>query len=134
MEWRWKDLKGLDSTISKYETSLGGDQVQSEGTPAHEDNLSDSKAEGTMAITLVADDAPPMSTTPEPVTSPPGEELTRSMEVDDGDDRQPPASPVSRREDDLLTGSDAVGVEGEVANLVVLSPRGSDDGTKGASI
>ena len=30
MEWRWKDLKGLDSTISQYKASLGGDQVQSE--------------------------------------------------------------------------------------------------------
>ena len=65
MEWRQKDLKGLDSTISQYESSLGGAQVQSEGTPAHEDDLSDSKAKGAMATTPVADDAPTVSTAPE---------------------------------------------------------------------
>ena len=44
----------------------------------------------------------------------------------DADDCQPPASPVSWGEDDLLTGSDVVGVEGEMANLKVSSPRGHD--------
>ena len=56
------------------------------------------------------------------------------MEVDDRDDRQPPASPVSHREDKLLTGNNAVGVEGEMANLTVSSPEGYDGGDKGASI
>ena len=65
-----------------------------------------------MATTLVADDAPPVSATPEPLTPPPGEEQTNSMEVDDGDDRQPLASPISYREDKLLTGRNAVGVGG----------------------
>ena len=93
-------------------------------------------AEGTqeMATTLVADDAPTVSAIPEPLTSPPGEEQTCSMEVDDGDDHQPPASPVSHGEDELLTGGDTVGVEGEMANLTVSSPRGYDGGDKGASI
>ena len=58
MEQRRRDLKGLEATISQYESSLGGAQVQPEGTPAHEDDPSDSEAEGAMAITLVADDAP----------------------------------------------------------------------------
>ena len=44
MELRWKDLKGLDSTISQYEVSLGGDQVQSEGTLARDDDPSNSEA------------------------------------------------------------------------------------------
>ena len=87
-----------------------------------------------MAATPVADDAPPVSATPEPLTSPPGDDQTHFMEVDDGDDRQPPASPVFHREDELLTGGDAVGVEGEMANLTVSSPGGSDDGDEGASI
>ena len=87
-----------------------------------------------MAATPVADDAPPVSTTPEPLTSPPGEDQTCSMEVDDGDDRQPPASPVSHWEDELLTGRDVVGVEGEMANLTVSSPGGGDGGDEGASI
>ena len=87
-----------------------------------------------MATTLVADDAPAVSATPEPLTSPPGEEQTCSMEVGDGDDHQPPASPVSHRENELLTGRDAVGVEGEMANLMVSSPGGYDGGDEGASI
>ena len=110
MERRWKDLKGLEVTISEYESSLGRARVPPEETPASEDDLSDSGAGATMATTPVTDDAPPVSATPEPLTSPPGEEQTRSMEVDDGDDRQPLASPVSYREDELLTGSDVVGV------------------------
>ena len=79
-----------------------------------------------MATTSVANDAPPVSAMPEPLTTPPGEEQTHSMEVDDGDDHQPPASLVSYREDKLLTGGNAVGVEGEMTNLMVSSPRGYD--------
>ena len=86
-----------------------------------------------MATTPVADDTPPVSTMPEPLTPPPGEEQTHSMEVDDGDDCQPPASPISYREDKILTGGNAVGVEGEMANLKVSSPGGYDDSDKGAS-
>ena len=39
-----------------------------------------------MATTPVADDAPAVSAAPESLTSPPGEEQTCSMEVDDGDE------------------------------------------------
>ena len=139
MEQRQKDLKGLEATISQYESSLRRAWVQPEGTLASEDNPSDSGAEGAqeaeMATTPVADDTPAVSAMPEPLTSPPGEEQTCSMEVDDGDDHQPPASPVSHREDELLTGSDAVGVGGgEMANLTVSSPGGYDGGDEGASI
>ena len=109
-------------------------QVQPEGTPASEDDLSNSEAEGAMATTPVANDAPPASAAPEPLTSPPGEEQTSSMEVDDGDDRQPLASPVSHREDELLTGGGVVSLEGEMANLTVSSPKGHDGGDEGASI
>ena len=56
------------------------------------------------------------------------------MEVDDGNDDQPPASPVSPREDELLTGSGVVGMEGEMANLMVSSPRGQDGGDEDTSI
>ena len=87
-----------------------------------------------MATTPVADDTPPASATPESLTSPPGEEQTCSMEVDDGDEHQTPASPVSHREDKLLTGDTAVGVEGEMANLMVSSPGDCDGGDEGASI
>ena len=95
MEWRRKVLKGLEATISQYKHSLGGAWARPEDTPASDDDQSDSGAEGTMATTQVGDDAPAVSATPESLTSPPGEEQTRSMEVDDGDDSQPPASPIS---------------------------------------
>ena len=134
MEQRQKDLKSLNATISQCESSLGGALVQPQETLASGDDPSDSKAKGAMASTPVADDAPPVSATPEQLTSPPGEEQMHSMEVNDGDDCQPPASPVSHREDELLTGGDAVGVEGEMANLTVSSPGGCDDGEEGASI
>ena len=93
MEQRQKDLKGLEVTISQYESHLGRAWVQLEETPASVDDLSDSGVEGAMATTPVADDAPPVSATPEPLIFPPGEDQTCSMEVDDGDDHQPPASP-----------------------------------------
>ena len=125
MEWKQKDLKGVEATISKYESYLRG---------GCEDDLSNSKAKGAMAITPVADDAPPASAAPESLTSPPGEERTRTMEVDDGHEHQTPASPISHREDDLLTGDTVVGVEGEMANLTVSSPEDGECGDKGASI
>ena len=108
MEQKRKDIKGLEVTISHYESSLKRAQVQPEETPASEDDPSNSGAEGSkevdMTTTLVADDAPPVSAMPEPLTPPPGEEQAHSIEVDDGDDCQPPASPVSYRENKLLTG------------------------------
>ena len=58
MERRWKDLKGLEVTISHYESSLGRAQVQPEETLASEDDPSNSGAEGAkeaeMATTPVA--------------------------------------------------------------------------------
>ena len=84
IEWKQKDLKGLEATISEYESCLRG---------GHEDDSSSSGTEGAMAITPVADDTLPVSTTHVPLTSPPGEEQTHTMEVDDGgDEHQTPAS------------------------------------------
>ena len=87
-----------------------------------------------MDTTQVADDAPTVSTMPEHLTSPPGEEQTQPMEMEDGNDLQPLASPISHREDELSTGSDVVGVGGEMANLKVSSPGGHEDSDRGASI
>ena len=125
MEQKRKDLQGLKATISEYESHLRG---------GHEDDSSASEAEGAMAITPVADNTPSVSATPEYLASPPGGEQTRTMEVDRGDEHQAPASLVSPREDDLLTGNAVVGVEGEMANLTVSSPREDEGGDKGASI
>ena len=88
MEQKQKDLKGLEATISEYEFHLRG---------GHEDNPSDSETKGAMAITPVADDALSASAAPESLTSPPGEEQTHTMEVDDGDEHQTPASPSPRQ-------------------------------------
>ena len=138
MEQKCKGIKGLEATISHYESCLGRAWVQPEGTLASDGNPSDSGAEGAeeaeMATTPVDDDAPPVSTMSKPLTIPPGEEPTCSVEVDDRDDHQPPASLVSHREDELLTGGDVVGMEGEMANLTVSSPGGSDGNDGGASI
>ena len=125
MERKQKDLKDVEATISEYESHLRG---------GCEDDPSESEAKGAMAITPVVNDASSASTTPESLTSPPGEEQTHTMEVDDGDEHQTPASPVSHREDDLLTGDTVVGVEGEMANHTVSSPGGSKGSDKGASI
>ena len=134
MEQRWRNLKDLEATISQYEYDLGRACAQPENALVSDDNQSNPGAEGAMAITPVANDTPPASATPESLTSPPGEERTRSMEVDDGDEHQTPASPVSHREDELLTGDTAVGVEGEMANFTVSSPGDCDSSDKGASI
>ena len=63
------------------------------------------------SITTQASDPPPM------------EGQTHAMEVDDEGIHSRPASPVSTAEDDLLTGSGAIGVESDLAHLTVSSPR-----------
>ena len=134
MERKRKDLKGLEATISKYEYDLGRAWAQPENAPVSDDGQSDPRAKGAMAITPVANDALPASNTPESLTSPPGEEQTRTMEVDDGDEYQTPASPVSHREDELLMGDTVIGVEREMANLMVSSSGEGKGSDKGASI
>ena len=93
MEQRWRDLKGLEATISEYKYDLRRARAQPENAAVSNDGQSDPGAKGVMAITPVADDAPPASATPESLTSPPGEEQTHTMEVDDGDEHQTPANP-----------------------------------------
>ena len=134
MEQRQRDLKGLEATISEYEYDLRRARARPENAPVSDDGQSDPGAKGAMAITPVANNAPPASAAPESLTSPPGEEQTCTMEVDDGDEHQTPASPVSHREDEILTGNTVVGVEGEMANLTVSSPGDGEGGDKGASI
>ena len=49
-----------------------------------------------------------------------------AMEVNEGAVGLPPTSPVSRDDDDLLSGNDTAGVEADLANLTVSSPSGQD--------
>ena len=96
MEWKRKDIKGLEVTISHYESSLGRAWVQPEETLASEDDPSDSGAKGAKEAEMAT-------------------------------------TPVAYREDELLTGDNVVGVEGEMANLKVSSPGGYDGSDGGAS-
>ena len=128
MEQKWKDLQGLETTISKYEYDLRKTQAWPENAPVSDDGQPDPRVEGAMAITPVADDTLPASAAHDSLTFPPGEEQTRTMEVDDGNEDQAPASPVSPREDEILTGGTVVGVEGEMAKLMVSSPGDGEGG------
>ena len=133
---RWKDLESLRAAISQHESSLGWGQQEDMTTS--DDDSSDhgarDAAEAEMAITPVADDSPSRSTMTQSSDPPPVEEQTHAMEVDDEDGGPPPANPNSPGEDDLLTGSGAVGVEAEMANLKVSSPKGHDGGGEDASV
>ena len=85
-----------------------------------------------MATTQGANDAPSESTMAPALDSPPTE--GHAMEVDEEDVVSPPASPVLHEDDDLLTGSDAIGVEAGLAHLTVSSPRGPDGEGEEASV
>ena len=87
-----------------------------------------------MAIAPVADDTPSGSATTQSSDPPPAKSQAHAMEVDDEDGSLPPASPVSPGEDDLLTGGGVVGVEGEMANLKVSSPKDHNGGGEDASV
>ena len=87
-----------------------------------------------MVIAPETDDTPSVSATTQSSGPPPAEGQAHVMEVDDEDGDPPPASPISPVDDDPLTGGGAVGVEGDLANLTVLSPKNPDGGGADASI
>ena len=136
IDLRWKDLESLRVTISHHESNLGRGQPGDITT--NDDDSSDhgarEAAEAEMAIAPVADDTPSGSATTQSSDPPPAKGQAHAMEVDDEDGGPPPASPISPGEDDLLTGSGAVGVEGEMANLKVSSPKDHDGSGEDASI
>ena len=84
-----------------------------------------------MAIAPETDDTPSVSATMQSPDPPPAESQAHAMEVDDD---PPTASPVSPADDDLLTGSGVVDIEGDLANLTVWSPQNPDGGGADASI
>ena len=77
-----------------------------------------------MATAPGTDDAPSESASAPASDSPPSED--HAMEVDEGAVGPPSTSPVSREDDNLLNGNDAVGVEAGLAHLTVSSPSGQD--------
>ena len=133
---RRKDIKSLRVAISHHKSNLRWGQPGDIAT--NDDDSSDhgagEAAEAEMAIAPEADDTPSGSATTQSSDPPPAEGQAHAMEVDDKDGGPPPASPISPVNDDLLTGGGAVGVEGDMANLTVLSPKDHDGGGEDASI
>ena len=119
---RRKDLESLRVRISDHESNLGQDP--SEDIIPGDDGQSGHGAEAEMATAPGADNAPSESAMTQASDPPPTEGQTHAMEVDDEGIISPPASPVSPVDDDLLTGSGAIGVEADLAHLTVSSPRG----------
>ena len=86
-----------------------------------------------MAIAQGTDDTPSVSAMMQSPDPPPAESQSHAMEVDDEHGDPPPASPISPADDDLLTGGAVVDIEGDLANLTVLSPKNPDGGGLDAS-
>ena len=133
---RWKDIKNLRVAISHHKSNLK--QGQPGDIATHDDDSSDhgagEAAESEMAIAPGADDTPSGSAMTQSSDPPPAEGQAHAMEVDVKDGDPPPASPVSPADDDLLTGGGAVGVEGDMANLMASSPKNPDGSGEDASI
>ena len=81
-----------------------------------------------MAIAPETGDTPSVSAPEQPSDSPPAESQSHAMEVDDEQGDPPPASPISPVDDDLLTDMGVADIEGDLANLMVSSPKNPDGG------
>ena len=103
----------------------------------HDDDSSDhgagEAAESEMAIAQETEDTPSVSATMQSPDPPPAKSQSHAMEVDDEHGDPPPASPISPADDDLLTSSGVVDIEGDLANLTVSSPKNSDGSGPDAS-
>ena len=132
---RRKDLESLRVAISHHKSNLRQDQ--SENITPGDDGLfghgAGEAAKAEMAPAPEANNAPSGSATTQSSDPPPAEGQARAMEVDDEGSGPPPASPVSPVDNDLLTGSGAIGVEADMVHLTVSSPRGPDGGGEEAS-
>ena len=121
IDLRCKELESLRGHISYYESHLGQDP--SEDDAPNDDGLFSHGAQARMATAQGANDAPSESAMTQASDPPPTEGQTHAMEVDNEGTHTHPASPVSTAEEDLLTGSGAIGVESDLAHLMVSSPR-----------
>ena len=125
---RCKSLETLKECISHYEALLG--QEPSEGNTPGDDGQIHHSAQAKAALAPAANDAPSESamTPVTPASDPsPAEDQTQDMEVDDYAAHPSLPSPVSREDDDLLSGlpqSEVTNVESGLAHLSVSSPRG----------
>ena len=124
IDQRCKSLKMLKERISYYEMQLG--QEPWEGNTPNDDGQFGHGAQAETAPAPGADNAPSESTTTPASDSPPAEGQTQDMEVDDNGICPRPPSPISHEDDNLLTDSEVIGVESDLAHLTVSSPRGPD--------
>ena len=120
MDLRHRDLESLKVRISFVESHLweGSPERDVQDDPPHRDSDTEMSPEAR------ADDAPSESATAPVPGSPPNEDPT--MEIDEGAVGLPPTSPVSRDNDDLLSGNVAAGVEAGLAHLTVSYPSGQE--------
>ena len=136
IDLRRKDIENLRVAISHHESNLR--QGQPGDIATHDDDSSDhgarEAAKAEMAIAQETDDTPSGSAMTQSSDPPPAKGQAPAMEVDDKDGDPPPASPNSPADDDPLTGGGAVGVEGDMANLTVSSPKDHSGGGEDASI
>ena len=117
-----RDLKSLKARTSFVESHLweGSPKRDVQDDPPHGD------ADTEMSPEARADDAPSDNAVA-PVPGPhPDEDPAMEVEIDEGPVGPPPSSPVSRDDDDLLSGNVAAGVEVGLAHLTVSSPSGQE--------
>ena len=122
MDLRHLDLESLKAHISFVESHLweGSPKRDVQDDPPHGD------ADTEMSSEARADDAPSDNAIA-PIPGPhPDEDPAMEVEIDEGAVGPPPSSPVSRDDDDLLTGNVAARVEVGLAHLTVSSPCGRE--------
>ena len=118
IDLRRRDLESLKACISFVESHLR------EGSPKRDvqDDPPQGDADTEMSPEARADDAPSdnaVAPVPGPNTD---EDPAMEVKIDAGTVGLPPSSPVSRDNDDLLSGNVAAGVEVGLAHLTVSSP------------
>ena len=135
IDLRRKDIENLKVAISHHQSNLGRGES---GDAAPDDNDSSDHgageaAESEMAIAPETGDTPSASAPVQFSDSPPAESQSHAMEVDDKQGDPPPARPISPADDNLLTSGGAADIEGDLANLMVSSPKNPDGGGPDAS-
>ena len=135
IDLRRKDTESLKVAISHHQSNLG--QGKSGDVAPDDDDSSDHGAgeamESEMAIAPETGDTPSVSAPEQSSDPPPAKSQSHTMEVDNKQGDPPPASPISPEDDDLLTGRGAADIEGDLANLMVSSPKNWDGGGLDAS-
>ena len=122
MDLRCCDLESLKARISFVESHLweGSPERDVHGDPPHGD------ADTEMSPESRTDDTP-SETAVAPIPGPhPNEDPAMEVEIDEGTVGLPSSSPVSRDNDELLSGNVAAGVEVGLAHLTVSSPSGQE--------